>query len=95
MQGEWRVSLYRRAVRRDQNERDIVDALRKVGAHVVQMSKPCDLAVSFRFRHFLIEVDNPKSKYRQRDEDQLKTLQRMHIPMVRTAEEALRLIGAM
>lgn len=89
------MSLYRRAARRDQNERLIVQALEAVGAQVATMSKPCDLAVTFRDRHYLLEVDNPASKYRKREKAQLDTLERMRIPMVRTADEALRLIGAM
>ena len=89
------VSIHRRAARRDGNERPIIQALEQVGAVVEQMSRPCDLAVTFRFRHYLIEVDNPESKYRKRDEKQLETLERMRIPLVRTAEEALRVIGAM
>lgn len=89
------MSLYRRAARRDRNERPIIKALEAVGAVVAPMSKPCDLAVTFRGRHYLLEVDNPESKYRQRDEKQLETLERMRIPMVQTADEALRAIGAM
>lgn len=88
------MSIHRRAARRDQNEAEIISALRRVGAQVEQMSKPCDLAVKFRYRHYLLEVDNPESKYRKRDAKQLETLERMGIPMVRTAEEALREIGA-
>ncbi len=89
------MSLYRIDARRDDNEPEIVKALRKVGAQVEQIRQPCDLAVSFRAQHYLIEVDNPQSKYRKRKEKQLATLERMRIPMVRTADEALRIIGAL
>lgn len=89
------VSIHRRAARRDNNERPIIQALESVGAKVEQMSKPCDLAVTFRGQHFLIEVDNPESKYRKREKDQLETFERMKIPMARTADEALRIIGAL
>ena len=89
------MSLYRRDARRDDNERDIIKALKRVGAQVEQMSRPCDLAVTFRSRHYLIEVDNPESKYRKRKEKQLETLERMRIPLVQTADEALRVIGAL
>lgn len=89
------MSIHRRAARRDENERQIIDALERVGAKVEQMSRPCDLAVTFRQHHYLIEVDNPESKYRKREQKQLETLERMRIPMVRTADEALRVIGAL
>ena len=89
------MSIHRRAARRDDNEPVIIRALRDVGAQVEQMSRPCDLAVTFRARHYLIEVDNPESKYRKREQKQLETLERMRIPMVQTAYEALRVIGAL
>lgn len=88
------MSLYRLDARRDANESAIIRALRAVGAQVEQLRQPCDLAVSFRGRHYLLEVDNPESKYRQRKQKQLETLVKMGIPMVRTADEALRVIGA-
>ncbi len=89
------MSIHRRAARRDENEPGIIKALEQVGAKVEQMSLPCDLAVKFRDRHYLIEVDNPASKYRKRKPKQLATFEKLAIPMVRTAEEALRLIGAL
>jgi DNA-binding transcriptional MerR regulator len=88
------VSLYRIDARRDDNEPDIIKALKEAGAQVEQIRQPCDLAVAFRARHFLIEVDNPESKYRKRKQKQLETFQRMKIPMVQTPDEALRAIGA-
>jgi hypothetical protein len=89
------MSLNRYAVRRDENEPEIVSALEKVGAVVAKMSKPCDLLVRFRYQFFPMEVDNPKSKYRKRSKEQLQTLQRLGIPMVRTVDEALRIIGVL
>ena len=89
------MSLHRRDARRDDNERPIIAALERIGAKVEQISQPCDLAVEFRARHFLIEVDNPESKYRKRKQKQLDTFARMRIPMVRTVDEALRVIGAL
>jgi len=88
------VSLYRIDARRDDNEPDIIKALKQVGAQVEQIRQPCDLAVTFRERHYLIEVDNPESKYRKRKQKQLETFRRMQIPMVQTPDEALRAIGA-
>jgi hypothetical protein len=88
------VSLYRIDARRDDNEPDIVSALKKAGAKVEQLRQPCDLAVTFRGRHYLIEVDNPESKYRKRKQKQLDTFAKMQIPMVQTADDALQVIGA-
>ena len=87
------MSIHRMAARRDDNEPEVIEALERVGAKVEQMSRPCDLAVAFRGKHYLIEVDNPESKYRKRKKKQLDTFERMRIPMVRSAEEALKVIG--
>lgn len=89
------MSLNRYAARRDRNEKSIISALRLVGAEVEQMSKPCDLLVKFRFQLFAMEIHNPESKYRRRSPKQLETLRRMGIPIISTADEALRLIGAL
>jgi hypothetical protein len=89
------LSLYRIDARRDDNEPDIIKELKKVGAKVEQLRQPCDLAVTFRGRHYLIEVDNPESKYRKRKQKQLDTFAKMRIPMVQTADDALRVIGAL
>ncbi len=89
------MSLYRIDARRDDNEPEIVKALRKVGAQVEQIRQPCDLAVSFRDQHYLIEVENPESKYRKRKQKQLDTFAKMRIPLVRTPDDALRVIGAL
>lgn len=88
------MSIYRRAQRRDDGEQDIVDALERVGAKVKRMSLPCDLAVLFRGRHYLIEV-NGSTKYRRREPKQIETLTEMEIPIINRPEEALRVIGAM
>ncbi len=89
------MSLNRYAARRDENEPAIVDALETVGAKVEKLKWPCDLAVKFRFQHFLIEVHNPASKYRKRSKKQLNVFAKLAIPMVTCADEALRVIGAM
>lgn len=89
------MSLPRYAAQRDKNEKKIVDALERVGAHVERLSKPCDLLVTYRAAHYAIEVTNPESKYRKRSTAQLEVLARMRIPQVRTADEALHVIGAL
>lgn len=88
------MSLPRYAAQRDSNERPIIAALKKVGAQVRQMSRPCDLLVRFRCRVYLMEVDNPDNPYRKRDDAQLEFLREWEVPLVQTADEALRAIGA-
>jgi hypothetical protein len=79
--------------RRDENEGDIVDALRGVGAKVERLDRPCDLLVKFRGVVQVLEVDGI-TKYRKREEKQLRFLHEWQVPLVKTAEEALRAIGA-
>lgn len=87
------MSLARTAKRRDENEKTIVNDLRKVGAIVERLDKP-DLIVRFAGRVYLMEVTNPENKYRKRDEAQREFLETFLIPEVRTSDEALRIIGA-
>lgn len=46
----------RRAARIDSNQRQIVSALRQIGASVYYIKEPVDLAVGFRKRTVLLEV---------------------------------------
>jgi hypothetical protein len=89
------MGLPRYAAQRDHNEPSIIQALEKIGAQVEQMKLPCDLLVRFRGQMFVLEVDNPASKYRKRKPDQLKFLQEWGVPLVQTPEDALKAIGAM
>jgi hypothetical protein len=88
------VSLNRYDKRRDDNEKTIVDDLRKVGAIVERLDKP-DLIVRFAGRVYLMEVTNPDNKYRKREKEQREFLDTFGIPEVRTSDEALRIIGAL
>lgn len=80
--------------RRDANEPDIVDGLTRAGAQVERLHKPCDLICRYRGQVFLLEVDNPMSKYRKREATQTAFLKAWNVPLVRTAYEALKAIGA-
>jgi len=53
----------RRASRRDENEKEIVEALRAVGATVYLLDQPCDILVGYRNQTILMELKNPNSKY--------------------------------
>lgn len=88
------MSLNRYAAKRDENEKDIIRDLEKVGAVVEQLDKP-DLIVRFRFQTFLMEVANPLNKYRKREKEQIEFLKTFGIPIVQTSDEALRVIGAL
>lgn len=81
--------------KRDLNEKQIVKDLKKVGAKVHRLAKPCDLLVRFGFRLYLIEVSNPEYPNRKRDKEQLEFLKDWDVPMVTTSDEALRIIGAL
>lgn len=88
------MSLPRYAAQRDQNEEPIVKALLNVGAIVERMKQPVDLLVRFRAQVYVLEVDNPENKYRKRKKKQLEFIRDWDVPLVRTAEDALRAIGA-
>lgn len=63
----------RRAARRDDNEEEIVKALRKAGAHVAYIDSPCDLIVGYRGRTVLLEVkdgNKPPSARKLTDNEQ-------------------------
>lgn len=87
------MTLYRRAQRRDSNEREIIYALEKIGAQVEQRLRT-DLIVRFRGQVHLLEIDNPQSKYRRREQEQLDFLRDWQVPLIQTAEEAFQAIGA-
>lgn len=46
-------------MRRDENEKEIIDALESIGCTVYQMDTPCDLLVGRGGRNMLIEIKNP------------------------------------
>ncbi len=88
------MSLPRYAQRRDANEPAIVRALEDIGCQVQRMGQPCDLLVRWRGVLHLLEIDNPESKYRQRDRGQLEFLRDWNIPLIQTINDAFRAIGA-
>lgn len=79
--------------RRDETEKNIVEALEAVGAKVERLDRPCDLIVRFRDVLYLLEVDGI-TEYRKRDKDQLEFLAEWNVPRVKTALQALEAIGA-
>lgn len=93
------MSLNRFAVRRDQAEPPIIDALERVGAAVYPLDYPVDLLVRFRERWHLLEVKTGRGKKQtikvdKRQQAQSNFIQTTGTPIVRTPLEALRAIGA-
>lgn len=58
----------RYAARVDENQKEIVDALEKIGCSVIVIGRPVDLLVGYRAHNFLIECKNPDSRYGSKDE---------------------------
>ena len=83
----------------DDNQQEIIDALRAIGASVQDLSKVgggcADILVGHWGKNYLLEVKNPDTK------GKLSTNQKVwhknwrgHVAVVRTVEEAFRAIGA-
>ena len=51
----------------DQNQKEIVDALKKAGCSVCVIGRPVDLLVGYRARNFLLECKNPSTDYGKND----------------------------
>ena len=86
----------RTAAKRDANEREIIDALERIGCTVYQMDRPVDLAVGYRARNFFIEVkDGNKPPSRRKLTKDQKTFFKMwkgQVRQVETVDEALDLV---
>lgn len=84
----------RRAAKRDANERDIVDALRAVGASVEIVSGRGlpDLLVGWRGENLLMEIKGARGKL-TKDQELWHVDWRGQVVIVRSVEEALSLIG--
>jgi hypothetical protein len=86
-----------KAAKVDTNHNEIVGALRDVGATVTSMAAVGmgypDLSVGFRGTNYLLEIKGPKGELN----DYQRAFHGMwkgRISVVRTADEALRAIGA-
>jgi Holliday junction resolvase len=80
--------------KRDDNEVEIVNALRAIGASVAHLSSKGipDLLVSFKNKLYLIEVKKPKGKLTP---DQIKFHENWkgEIHIVRTVQEAIEILN--
>lgn len=81
----------------DGNQKEIIDALEKIGCTVVAIGTPVDILVGYRARNFLIEIKDPDSSYGKKDQgtkaqrDFFATWQGQ-VRVCRSAEEAIRLV---
>lgn len=87
------MSLNRFAKRRDPNEPEIVRALRDIGATVKRLDD-IDLLVGWRGRNFLLEVKDRNGALKPSQEEMVRTW-RGQYEIVRSVDEALRVIGAL
>ena len=82
--------------KRDGNQAEIVEALRKVGASVLDLAdvgRGCpDLLVGYAGHDWLVEVKTPTGKLTA-DEVVFAQTWRGHICVVRSVEDALAVIG--
>ena len=82
----------RHRLRRDANEKEIVQALRDAGAYVVRLHMPVDLLVGYRGTNFLIEVKTEKGRF-TKSQRLLLSVWPGQAYVVWTPEEALAVIG--
>ena len=85
------------AKRTDANQRQIVDALRGVGAWVYVAHQPFDLLVGFRGVLNLLEVKTDKGKLNKKQKamiEEMKLRSGCYALVVRSVDEALGAIGA-
>lgn len=93
------MSLNRYAKTRDDNESDIVDALRAAGCSVVRLDRPCDLVVGRAHRNYLMEIKLPLGPQggdpsRMTDgQEEFERTWRGQFAVVRTIREAFTVVG--
>jgi predicted nuclease of predicted toxin-antitoxin system len=90
------VSIYRRAKKRDANEPEIVQALRKAGAVVWYQDRPFDLLVGFMGRLVALEVKTACGKLKPSQIEALaeSVIHGLPFYVVRSPEEALAALVA-
>lgn len=94
--------IMRRAAKIDDNQREIVSALRRVGCSVQSLAGVGkgvpDLVVGFRKRNFLLEIkDGSKSPSKRKltpDEQNFHSMWKGQVVIVETVADALKVVGA-
>ena len=94
------MSRNRYAMKRDENEPEIIAALESCGCTVYPLDFPCDLLVGRGAVNILIEIKNPNALNRVKDKktpaqrEFFKTW-KGQVRICETAEEAIKLVTAM
>ena len=86
------MSMPRYAASVDLNQKEIVDALKKIGCQVVAIGTPVDLLVGYRKRNFLIEVKRPGEKVRTDTQRRFLADWPGQARICSSPEEAIRLV---
>lgn len=79
--------------RSDNNEREIVEALKGVGASVEKIGRPLDLLVGWRGKTLLVEIKQPKGAIRPSQKAFMDGW-RGQVAVIRSIDEALALLAA-
>lgn len=86
------MSFKRRHSRPDENQEEIVKALRKAGVLVAVIGRPVDL-LTYHGGHFLpLEIKRPKARPRKDQEAQKLFLDMTGCPVIQTVQEALNAV---
>ena len=86
------TKVLRYDAQRDANEKEIVEALRAVGAKVLHLDD-VDLLVGFRGVNYLLEIKTAKGRLNKKQEKFFRGWVGQ-VNIVRTVDQALGLIGA-
>lgn len=91
------MSIHRHAARSDENQPQIIEALRNAGAKVYHIRQPLDLLVAFRGKFYVMEVKTPTGTLSPSQKDVIQEMAYAGCwpNLVRSPEDALRAIGAM
>ena len=84
----------KRIHRSDDNQSDIVSALRAIGATVWCIERPVDLLVGFQAKNFILECKKIGQASKGLTEGQRKFIQawKGQVRVVETAEEAIKVV---
>jgi hypothetical protein len=86
----------RRAARVDQNQAQVVSALRAAGAYVWIICLPVDLLVGYKGHTFLVEIkDGPKKRLTALQQDFFNNWSGSTLARVDGPEAALRMLGVL
>lgn len=85
--------LMRHSLRTDENQKEIVRALRKIGCTVYVIGLPVDLLVGFRGRNFLMEVKVDSKKKLTKLQQKFFGEWRGEVARVESVEQALEVVS--